>query len=500
MRITNSMITDNFLYNMNNNMGIMDKFNSQLATNRKIVRVSDSPVGVLSSMKARQRYLTLQQYNTNLQTAKSWNTVAESSLTELNNILIDIRENITQAAGVTQPEDKKAIAVYMEELFTHMVQTCNTSIGDKYVFGGFNTTGAPFKQDNRNVEYNGILMGSVGLLGGSVMKENTTVLDPGMGDYVGFTAKGNIGYDDFEMTIGAAPNTKVTSGLDFLGDAFKWTDNSVAPPVVRDTFKYKDEITVKFEPYPAGGNDLAMVAVGEDQSGAKTKIPLALGTRGADVQNPDGTFTTKYTFSQINTGAMSGTYPALGRLDNPPVLPKMNGKTMSFTSDTPVSATDIKDNVNMTETNSIVSLKEREQAQILKAEVGFEVEMELTFTGLDVAGIGADNIFVMMRDLIGTLESGSSTPDSLGKFITQVQEQQVRILDMIVETGTRANKIKMLESRYSQDEITYTAMMDEVEAIDQAETITKFKLSETLYKQALSVGAKIIMPSLADFI
>ncbi|MEA5003688.1 MAG: hypothetical protein VB081_09335 [Christensenella sp.] len=65
MRITNSMMIDNLLSNLNAGMRRVGKYNDQLASNRKIVKLSDDPIGVLSSLNARQQIRRLEQYQNN---------------------------------------------------------------------------------------------------------------------------------------------------------------------------------------------------------------------------------------------------------------------------------------------------------------------------------------------------------------------------------------------------------------------------------------------------
>ncbi|MDD4074935.1 MAG: flagellar hook-associated protein FlgL, partial [Eubacteriales bacterium] len=70
MRITNNMMTDAFQRNMQNNLQKMDKFTQQLSTTRKIVRLSDDPVGVLDSLTARTRLSDIRRFENNIKDAQ----------------------------------------------------------------------------------------------------------------------------------------------------------------------------------------------------------------------------------------------------------------------------------------------------------------------------------------------------------------------------------------------------------------------------------------------
>lgn len=69
MRITNSMMINNMLRNMSANLNRLDKYQSQLATGRKIRVPSDDPVGASRSLRARTDLARNQQYAKNVDDA-----------------------------------------------------------------------------------------------------------------------------------------------------------------------------------------------------------------------------------------------------------------------------------------------------------------------------------------------------------------------------------------------------------------------------------------------
>ena len=145
MRITNSMMIDNLLTNLNSGLGRVSKYNSQLSSNRRIVNLSDDPVGVFNSLGARQQIRRLNQYQKNVTAANKWVVQTENAINEMEQTIVSIKELTTEAAGVTNEDDKKNIAVQIEELMEHLLETCNGVVGDKRMFAGFNTTNTPFE-------------------------------------------------------------------------------------------------------------------------------------------------------------------------------------------------------------------------------------------------------------------------------------------------------------------------------------------------------------------
>ena len=62
MRITNKIISNNSVTNINRNKILEDKINTQLATGSKINRPSDDPVVVIRALRLRTNLSQVNQY------------------------------------------------------------------------------------------------------------------------------------------------------------------------------------------------------------------------------------------------------------------------------------------------------------------------------------------------------------------------------------------------------------------------------------------------------
>ncbi|MEL7608385.1 MAG: flagellar hook-associated protein FlgL [Bacillota bacterium] len=159
MRVTNSMITKNYLTNLNANMTTLSKYQTQMASGKRITTISDDPVGVLRSMQYRVNLYRSEQYQKNVDTAKSWLTQAETSVMELNSVITSAYESSIQASSAyITDQDKAAVAEMIGQLRDQVVTLANSQIGDKYIFGGYNTLQQPFKVDQTTgvLSYNGL--------------------------------------------------------------------------------------------------------------------------------------------------------------------------------------------------------------------------------------------------------------------------------------------------------------------------------------------------------
>ncbi len=318
MRITNNMMVGKFKTNLQTNMQKMNKYTQQLSTQRRIVHISDDPVGVLDSLTARTRLSDVARYQDNLQKTKEWTTAADTALQQISSHMTSTLESVVQAStDVYNDSDRKNIASLVSGLRDTIKEALNTAVGSQYVFSGYNTSNAPFSEDaNGNVLYNGI-----------------------------------------------------------------------------------------------------------------------------DLSN-------------------------------------------------------ISDAAN-------VALIKKEQSQQVQVEVGYELNMDMSMPGVEVVGVGESNIFKIMDGIIELMNGSSSSEDvstELSGYIGDLQKAQENITTCLVKTASAETRYDMLSDRYSLDTINYTEIKSQVEDIDSAETIMYWKMAEAVYNQCLAVGAKVIQPTLLDFL
>ncbi len=86
--------------------------------------------------------------------------------------------------------------------------------------------------------------------------------------------------------------------------------------------------------------------------------------------------------------------------------------------------------------------------------------------------------------------------------------QSLKLIDTAVDTlvtirsdmGARANRLDLSQSRLGDLGINLRRLLGRSADVDVSEAIMNLKAEETVYRTALSVGARIIQPSLVDFL
>ena len=158
---------------------------------------------------------------------------------------------------------------------------------------------------------------------------------------------------------------------------------------------------------------------------------------------------------------------------------------------------------------------------VLTFDVAAGVSMPATQNGIDVVFFTARNelgepivrnTFDLIQDVYIAINGDTNfqppatepkTPastDELTKLVGLMQNAQNHLLTRTAEIGGRQRRLELLEARYAQDNLNYEGMRSDAEDADMAEVIMFLKMSETVYQAALSAGARIIQPTLMDFL
>lgn len=145
MRITSNMMHRDTINSLNNAASLMNKYNKQLLSGKKVSKASDDPIAMTSILNSKREIRTIEQFEKNVSTAKSHLQTAEGALTQISDIISRVNELTVQGANGTYDEkSRQAISDEILELKKQIGTLANTKYGDHYLFGGVDTKNAPF--------------------------------------------------------------------------------------------------------------------------------------------------------------------------------------------------------------------------------------------------------------------------------------------------------------------------------------------------------------------
>jgi len=137
MRITNNMLSQNLLRNLETAQGRMDQLQNQLSSGHRISRPSDDPVGIQNAMRLKSNISSVEQWKSNADAAVDYMNTTDSTLGDMTSMLQRVRELTVQGAnGTLAAVDKGAIADEVDQIKEQLKMMANTQIGSKYIFSG----------------------------------------------------------------------------------------------------------------------------------------------------------------------------------------------------------------------------------------------------------------------------------------------------------------------------------------------------------------------------
>lgn len=141
MRITNKIMQNNSLSNINMNKVLEDKLNTQMSTKKKITKPSDDPVIAIRALRLRGNVTEVTQYyKKNIPDANSWLEVTEGALKKTSDIITNMIGQVTKGANGDQPSDVREIILeQLKALRNEVYSTADVDYAGRYVFAGYRT-------------------------------------------------------------------------------------------------------------------------------------------------------------------------------------------------------------------------------------------------------------------------------------------------------------------------------------------------------------------------
>ncbi len=146
MRIADKMNYDQVNSGLQKNRSELSELQNQAATQKRVNKPSDDPLATTRVLSARSNINASQQYIKNINQAKTFLEYSDQSLGELTEVLIRAKElAIGQSTdGGANAASRAVTATEVEQLIGQTVQVGNRKLGDRFLFGGYRTTDAPF--------------------------------------------------------------------------------------------------------------------------------------------------------------------------------------------------------------------------------------------------------------------------------------------------------------------------------------------------------------------
>ena len=146
MRISTAQLYNRSIQSVLDNQGTLSDIQTQLSSGKKLLRPSDDPVGASQLIRLTENIDLLQQYKKN-------NNLLTNSLEQEETVLSSINSTVNRARvlmiqsgnGIIGSDDRKAIAVEMEQIRDHTFDLMNSrNPAGEYIFAGFQSASPAF--------------------------------------------------------------------------------------------------------------------------------------------------------------------------------------------------------------------------------------------------------------------------------------------------------------------------------------------------------------------
>jgi flagellar hook-associated protein 3 FlgL len=137
MRITQGMITEATLANIERNQARSTQLQNQITSGSRITRPSDDPTGAAHALSFQESLDMTEQYLTNIDQASSWLNTTDAALNTVTSVIHRARELAVQAASDSfSAQDRAVIQAEVSQLQQHALDLSHAKFGAYYLFSG----------------------------------------------------------------------------------------------------------------------------------------------------------------------------------------------------------------------------------------------------------------------------------------------------------------------------------------------------------------------------
>jgi len=157
MRVTNTIIYDTIKLRLSKITEELNNANTVVATGKRILKLSDDPVGLAQGLNIKSALSNIEQMGRNITLGKSWLAASESAMSQVQDVISEAKTLSVQMANSSIDDSERlSAAETVQNLLEELVSLANTEVNGRYIFAGSETDTTPFNLESDNtVTYNG---------------------------------------------------------------------------------------------------------------------------------------------------------------------------------------------------------------------------------------------------------------------------------------------------------------------------------------------------------
>jgi len=155
VRITQNLLSDRSLLNLQNNLSYILKLQERLSTGLSMNNASDNPLDFPVALNLRSDIMSGRQFVSNVDYATTDLELTETTLGSVTEVLKKARDLALQGATDFSPEARVAVAYEVGEILNQVIDLSNTNYNGKFLFAGSQTQTKPFESVDGTIRYKG---------------------------------------------------------------------------------------------------------------------------------------------------------------------------------------------------------------------------------------------------------------------------------------------------------------------------------------------------------
>ncbi|GAA0746557.1 flagellar hook-associated protein FlgL [Clostridium oceanicum] len=455
MRITNRMLSQSFLTDMNHNMGNLSKLQRQITTEKNFSKPSDDPAAVVRSMQLHSSINANKQYNKSITNVLNHLDTTDTALGQLGDYLTSIREKLISAGNAGYgPDERKAIKDEINEMIGGISQVLNTNVDGRYVFSGTRVTSKPVdavRNDKGNMEL--IYLSRDGKSMGSI--DSTT----------GKFAL-NSSYENEYKMFNANLQSEISQGV-----------------VMEYNVGARDVIEFKGKPIAASVTSNSKITLPIDMKGKDAELTVTIEGIG-------------YTLDANSMGDMKNTDDIVNAIKS-----ASNG-TDKLEKVANVSIRDGK--------LTISSKKVGEDSEVEIGITGGDKDKLSHDLGIkhgdhDTGSDGSDkqyNLMGILNNIVNHLDSADK--DDIKELVegdlSGLDQISSNLLKIRAEVGAKQNRMESVKAMNEQSNFDMTEILSKEEDVNITEKLMEYSVMRAVYMASLQTSAKVLQPTLMDYL
>ncbi|WP_050616462.1 flagellar hook-associated protein FlgL [Bacillus testis] len=105
-----------------------------------------------------------------------------------------------------------------------------------------------------------------------------------------------------------------------------------------------------------------------------------------------------------------------------------------------------------------------------------------------------------LQSLINDLKDTNSSESTISGHLSEIDKQIDKFLTARANVGAKQNRVELMDDRLNSQEVISTQILSDNENVEVEKVIMDLTMQEAVHRAALGVGAKIMQPSLMDFL